>query len=326
MVPGKSKSIIVRKRSSRNSRNRSAAKTIFITGATGFLGSHFLELSKNYDWKLRCLARKLPRKNKFKHVEWVKGDLQKIVKWKHVLKDCDIIIHLATMPLLETDKKPIEAFRTILGSTQKLISLGRKYGVSRFIIASTGEAYGSPKKLPVKETQELSPLSFYGFLKACSDLYALKEAQKHSLSLTILRFFNIYGLSVENKLPPIVIKSFAEQLIANKPIVLHASKKNSRDFIHVRDAAQSIIQSILQSEARGVINIGSGKETFLKDLATRIAKILHKKLVIEFRPNEGRKRRLQADCTLARDKLSFYPKVSLDQGLREMLKPYSSKQ
>jgi UDP-glucose 4-epimerase len=293
--------------------------TIFVTGATGYLGGHFLEASKNESLELRCLVRKIPRLS-YPNVRWVRGDIRRPANWRKTLKGCDAVLHLATIPLTESEKDPIFASEVIVGGIKNLIEEGVRNKISRYIIGSTAEVYGSPQKLPVKETESLSPLSIYGYLKACADLYALSKAQNDNLQITILRIFNIYGPRADGTVPPLVFRSFAEQLIAGKPIILHASQKNSRDFIYITDVAKLLVNCIQKPRVHGVFNIGSGEETALKDLASRISKILDKKLKIDFRPEEGRKRRLAANISLARKKIGFHPKVSLDQGLHEVLK------
>lgn len=298
----------------------SSGKVIFLTGGSGFLGQHFIHLCSTKNWRLKCLARHIPSSRLNNRVQWIKGSLEKKNSWKSHLKGCDTVVHLAAVPLLETDQNPELAVKVMIAGLRDLLEEGRKCGIKRFIIASTAEAYGSPDKLPVKESQLPQPLSLYGFLKLNADLLAQREAKAHNLSIALLRFFNLYGPTVSGELPQTVVKIFIDQLLAGKAIILHASKKNSRDFIFVTDAARAIISAIEHPSATGIFNIASGEETFLLDLARKISKKIKRSCRIDFKPDQGRKRRLKADVTKANKFLGFKCKVSLDKGLNEVLK------
>ena len=295
-----------------------SGQTIFVTGATGFLGGHFLKSARAHCWKLRCLTRNPPSLI-LPNAEWVKGNLSTTGRWKEKLKGCSIIVHLATCPLLECERSPQKGCEIIIGGINRLFTIAEVYGIKRIILASTAEVYGSPKRLPITESTHLQPLSVYGFFKACADLYALKHAETRGLSLCILRFFNLYGRAINGSLPSNVLSLFAQRIIRGKSIILHASFQNSRDFLHVQDAARALLLAIHNKKAEGIINIGSGKETTLQEAARQLSHLANQRFSIDFRPNEGRLRCMVADTHLAYRVLNFKSKVSLEFGLREVL-------
>jgi UDP-glucose 4-epimerase len=309
MVPSSSSSSLIT--------SMTSPKRIFVTGATGFLGGHFVELARSR-WKLVCLARK-PSTKSLKNVAWVKGDLTKDGSWTKALQNCDTVVHLATHPLLECEKDPEQASRVILEGMRSLIRACEKYRISKLVIASTAEVYGSPKRLPISENNRAQPLSVYGFLKACADLYALEFGKSTGMSVCVLRFFNLYGRAVDGSLPVNVLRLFGERILRGEPIVLHRSYKNSRDFLHVKDAARALCLGVEKRSAVGVINVGSGKEVSLLSAARAISALARKPLEIDFQPKEGRLRRGRADTKKARSLLGFKPKISLKRGLIEIL-------
>ena len=229
------------------------------------------------------------------------------------------MIHLATVPFQECEHNPLLASKIIIDGFHRLLKHAKEYSVKRLIMASSSEVYGLPSQLPIRETTSLKPLSVYGFLKTCADLHALERAESWELPICILRFFNLYGSPVEGPLPKTVLYQFAGQILRDEPIILHASLQNSRDFLHVQDAARALVLAIQHEEAEGVINVGSGNEVYLREAACRLSHRARRHLQIDCRPNEGRLRRAVADIRRARQKLGFAPKVSLDQGLREVL-------
>ncbi len=293
-------------------------QTIFVTGSTGYLGGHFLKLATHHSWQLYCLVRKPPR-YRMPHVKWIRGDLLQDSHWIRKLEGCSMIVHLATCPLLECERNPLLAADVIVGGLDRILEGAIKHGIKHFILASTAEVYGSPSRLPITETTPLKPRSIYGFFKACADLHAFVQAKEHHLSVCALRFFNLYGRAACGETPSSIFNLFARQILQGKPVVLHASYCNSRDFIHVKDAAQALWKAIQNKNAQGIINIGSGRETFLQDAAQKLADMAGRHLEIDFRPHEGRLRRMVAGGQRAHKILNFVPKVSLDQGMREVL-------
>lgn len=291
--------------------------TLFVTGGTGFLGGHFLLEARRRRWRLRCLARRaMPRMS---GVEWVRGDLAKAGRWESRLRGCDTVVHLASAQLADCERDPVLGSRVIVEGTARLLAASVRAGVKRFVQASTAEAYGTPSRLPAGPRTPLKPQSLYGWFKACADLCALETGRRGALSVALLRFFNIYGRDARGDVPRTVLRLFAEKIVADQPILLHASLKNSRDFIHVRDAARALALAVADDDATGVIPIGTGRETTLLRAARMLARLAKRKLKVDFRPKEGRLRRLSADPQRARKELGFVPKVSLEQGLREVL-------
>jgi UDP-glucose 4-epimerase len=294
------------------------ARTLFVTGATGLVGSHFLKAAASLPWDFRCLSRAPPSRSTGR-LRWIRGDLREPAPWAGELRACDAIVHLATMSLTEVDKDPVGAVDVIVDSTTRLLKEGHAQGVRRFVMASTAEIYGSPRQLPIRETSKSKPLSLYGRLKADAELRAMRDAALNGDSLVILRFFNIYGLRPDGSLPPIVIRAFVERMSSGKPVVLEGARSNSRDFVHVSDACQALIRAVQRPHVSGAYNIGSGHETTLASLAHKIAACIGRKVEIEPRPHEGRSRRVVADVRRARRDLGYAPRISLEHGLREVL-------
>jgi UDP-glucose 4-epimerase len=290
---------------------------LFLTGGTGYLGRHFLEL-QDRNTAIRALVRRVPDWSR-ESIEWVKGDLSHEGDWRNALEGCSAVVHLATANLESCEQHPAAARRLILDGLTDLIAAATKHGVRRFLVASTAEVYGAPKRVPITEKTALQPLSFYGYLKGAADLYTAYCDSAGMIKATTLRFSNLFGKAVEGQMPRIVLRTFAGRILAGDPVVLHASLKNSRDFLHVKDAALALWKAIHHEDARGVINIGSGVETTLEVAAKRLAELASRPLSIDFRRKEGRLRRGKLSIERARRLVGFQPNIPFDQGLREVL-------
>lgn len=294
---------------------------LFVTGATGYLGGHFLRLAVRQGWRVRCLTRRPPEAAAAAAagVEWVKGDLLRPGPWGDKLRGCGVVVHLATHPLLECERDPTRGAAVIVGGMARLLRMVGAQRIRRLIVASSMEVYGLPVKLPVSERAPVNPRSLYGFFKACADLHVLRQESRMKLSVCILRFANLYGPAADGSFQPMVLRLFAERVRRGAPVILHQSLKNSRDFLHVRDAARALLLAVRRRPSAKVINVGTGRETTLKEAAQKLARLAGKRLRIDFRPHEGRLRWMRTDPRRARRELGFVPEVALDQGLKEVL-------
>jgi nucleoside-diphosphate-sugar epimerase len=294
-------------------------RPIFVTGATGYLGRHFIASPARRRRPLLCLAR-TPPSEPASGVEWVQGDVTSDGAWQRRVRGCDAVVHLATVPLAECESDPAAGERVIVGGLRRLLDAASQSPVRRWVVASTLEVYGISARLPIDERAALAPASTYGYLKACADLYAGLRAREQGLSLCILRFSNLYGSDPQLDSPETVLNVFARRILAGETVVLHRSYRNSRDFLHVRDAARALWLALDRPAAEGVLTIGSGAETRLKDAATLLARIARRELRIELRPDDGRVRRARAGLVRARAALGFAPAVPLERGLREVVR------
>ncbi len=292
-----------------------AKAPLFVTGASGYVGGHFLREARRRRWRLRCLAR-APSHRRGGRVRWIQGDLCRKGKWERSLKGCRAVIHLATASLLECERDPAAAAAVILDGTRRLLDAARRAGVKRVIFASSSEVYGDPPRLPVRESDPLSPLSIYGFLKACAEILVLR----HAASACVLRFFNLYGEAVDGRPRETVLNLFARRILAGEAVAIDRSPKNSRDFLHVQDAAQALAAAINREEASGVINIGSGCETRLLAAARKIGAWAGHRAHPKIRSGAGRLRRMRAATRRAQALLDFSPRQNFDDGLRQTLR------
>jgi len=291
---------------------------LFVTGATGLIGAHFVRQALERKWRLRCLIRHAaPFANP--GIRWVRGDLRKNGRWMSQLKGCDAVVHLAVLPLPECEKNPLQGCETIVGGLKRLLDAATRADVRRAMIGSSAEVYGLPRRFSITEKTPVRPLSIYGLLKAAADLLALRHGARTGTSVCVLRFFNVYGRKTDGSAPNNVAHLFADQILRDETIALHGSARNSRDFLHVRDAVRALLLAVERPKAEGVFNVSSGRETTLLRIAQRLAVLSGRKLRAQVRPSKGRFRRMRGDSGRARRILGFRPKVPLDEGLREVL-------
>ncbi len=293
-----------------------------ITGAAGFLGS--------------ALANRLVKDGHVvfglddlsagdagilvKEVRFTKGDVRdKTILW-NLLREIDCVYHLAArVSVSESVLYPSEYTAVNVMGTVNLMEAMRDVGVHRVILASSGAVYGDQVAQPVVENAEPHPRSPYAVSKLSAEYYVRTIGSLWGMETVCLRIFNAYGPG--QRIPVLhapVIPSCLRNAIQNGTIVVHGDGKQTRDYIYLDDVVNALVSS---STAEGVnnriINVGSGKETSVRDIIQIAMEITGGHPEVVYNPrNDGGPARLCADLTLAKQKLNYAPRTSLGDGLR----------
>jgi dTDP-glucose 4,6-dehydratase len=190
--------------------------------------------------------------------------------------------------------------------------------VGKFIQTSTSEVYGSPERVPIKETDSLKPQSPYSASKIGSDAIALSFYYSYGLPVAIIRPFNAFGPRQSARA---VIPAIITQALAGGAIRL-GSLTPRRDFTFVKDTVEGFLKVAESPRSVGeVINIGTGKDISVGGIVLLVEKILGKKLRLEedkrrVRPKKSEVVRLLADISKAKRLLKWQPRFSFEEGLR----------
>lgn len=293
-----------------------------ITGAAGFIGTvlaNQLIKQGHYVRALDDLSTGDPTKL-LPDVAFTRGDVNDRPKLWTLLQDIDCVYHLAARVVVqESVLYPREYNQVNVGGTVTLMEAMRDVGVRRVVFASSGAIYGNQDKQPVTESARPKPTSPYAVSKLSAEYYIHSIGSLWGIETVSLRIFNAYGPG--QQMPPThppVIPHFFKQAYQNGTLVLHGDGNQTRDYVFVEDVVQGLITASTAPEVnRLTINIGSGIETSIRDLAKKITEISGKnpEIVYNIR-NEGGPNRMCADLTLAKEKLNFSPKISLEEGLR----------
>ena len=186
-----------------------------------------------------------------------------------------------------------------------------------FIQISTSEVYGSAQKIPMDENHPTAPHSTYAVSKLAADRSAFTLYKENGFPTVVIRPFNSYGPRFTE---PYIIPEIMTQILRGAEELTLGNVSTSRDFTFVEDTANGIIRSILYKKAIGeIINIGSGTEISILNLAKKILKTSGKKINIKY--DESRTRpydvnRLICDNRKAMKLLKWKPKISVDVGLK----------
>lgn len=304
-------------------------KTILVAGGAGFIGSHLCQqlLKKN---KVICVDNLITgdKKNLNEIIEnpdfrFIKQD---IIKPLRIREKIDEIYDLACPASpLQLTKVPIEILLTCSLGVKNMLNLAVSHR-ARLLHTSTSEVYGNPLKHPQKESYwgNVNPIgvrSCYDEGKRFAESLIENYRKKYHLDTKIVRIFNTYGPKMQPD-DGRVISNFMTQALSGKELTVYGDGTQTRSFCYITDMIDGILQ-MMRSNEHGPINLGNPDEYRVLDLAKIIIALTGSKSKITFLPapkDDPIKRR--PDIKLALKKLSWKSKVSLEQGLLEMIKYY----
>jgi|SRR3989344_9699036 len=304
-------------------------KTVLVTGASGFVGTHLVKRLLEKKSRIITLSKKGSEllKDTQNEVGCSIEDFEKINSLIQKNK-VDIIFHLAAQPIVEIGQSnPIRTFEVNIRGTWNILEAARENNVKKIIIASTVHVYGDNPKTPFKEEYFPQPSRPYETSKACADLLAQSFADTYNLPVEIPRFVNIYGPGDSNfsRLIPKVIKSI---LVGEKPEVWDIG--SIRDFLYIDDVISAYLK-LAEKKLNGgkrlrVFNFGTGKPIKIHDLVLKIIELSKKKIKLEMeKPPEERANEIKkqyVSITKAKRELNWFPKVSLEDGLTRTIDWY----
>ena len=297
-----------------------------ITGVAGFLGSalakrlvdeghQVLGLDDLSTGKLEAVPE---------GVEFELGDMLDRPKLWTLLQDVECVYHLAArVAVQESILFPREYNSTNVGGTVSVMEAMRDVGVKRVVFTSSGAVYGAQGEQPLHEEMRPAPDSPYAVSKLSAEYYIKTIGRLWGIETITLRIFNAYGPGqrVTADHPP-VIPNFLKQSVHQGTLVIHNSGTQTRDFVYLDDVVDALIAASSASGVDGsTINVGSGKETSIVDLAARVVEITGSKTEAIYNPKaKGGVSRMRADITRAGHFLGYQPKIGLAEGLNLTLK------
>lgn len=302
---------------------------VLVTGGAGFIGSHVVRKLLGEKMHVVVLdnlssgTRKNLAFGSGTNLEFMRGDILDSRKVKEALRGVDSVVHLAALvSVQESLRTPSLTYKVNLKGTENLLGGSVEAGIKKFVLASTCAVYGNARRLPIAESARRRPLSPYADSKAKAEDVCRSFADRIRSGLTILRFFNVYGPGQERSAYANVITTFVGRLSTGRELVVYGDGRQTRDFVHVYDVAEAISLALRRQGSFEVLNLGSGHETSVNGLVETLSEIVGRDgaNVVHARPRSGEIRRSLADISRLRDTLGFSPKVTLEEGLRELLK------
>ena len=302
------------------------SRKVLVTGAAGFIGSQ--------------LAKALAEAgNEVVGIDNLSSGSKKLVdaissdNFKFIETDCNskefvekaskekfyaILHYAATVGVKTTLENPLKVLKDIDG-IRNVLEVAKK-NKSKVIFASSSEVYGEPLEIPQKETSPLNGTITYDVVKLVGEKYMEAYAKEFGLSTCSLRIFNTYGPGQRSSEYGFVVGIFIQQALKNEKLTVFGEGTQTRDFTFVEDHVKAVTSLMDKDFSGEVINVGTGKETSINELARKIVKISGSKSEIKNLDARGFeiKRRL-ADVSKLKEICGFVPETELEEGLKKTI-------
>lgn len=307
-------------------------KRAFVTGADGFIGSHLAELLLEKGYSVKALSQY----NSFNNWGWledipahtnlevVSGDIRDPHFCKEVIKNVDIVFHLAALIAIPYSYlAPDSYIDTNIKGTLNIVQAAKENGNIRIIHTSTSEVYGTAQYIPIDEKHPKQPQSPYSASKIGADAIALSFYNAFELPVTIARPFNTYGPRQSARA---IIPSIITQIASGIQEIKLGDLSPTRDLNFVKDTCAGFIALAENENTIGrEINIATNSEISMQDLLNMIKDIMKSdvKFIVDeqrLRPGKSEVFRLYGDNTLLKELTGYTPKYTLENGLAETIK------
>jgi UDP-glucuronate decarboxylase len=296
---------------------------ILVTGGAGFLGSHLCERLLREGHEVICLDNFFTgrRKNIHAYLADQNFELLRHDVVEPLLLEVDRIYHLACPASpVHYQYNPVKTIKTNVLGTHNMLGLAKRTR-ARFLLASTSEVYGDPKVHPQTEDYwgNVNPIgirSCYDEGKRVAETFTMDYHRQNRVDIRIIRIFNTYG---PRMLPDDgrVVSNFIVQALKGEDITVYGDGSQTRSFCYVDDLIDGMVRMMGSESFTGPVNLGNPEEFTILALAKKIIAMTGSRSKIVFKPlpSDDPTQR-QPDIGLAKQKLGWQPKVTVDEGFK----------
>ena len=307
-------------------------KRVLVTGGAGFLGSHLCERLLAEGCDVICLDN------------FFTGTRDNII---HLMDDhrFELLRHDVVLPLfIEVDEiynlacpaspihyqyNPIKTTKTSVMGAINMLGLAKRTR-ARILQASTSEVYGDPAVHPQPESywgnvNPIGPRACYDEGKRCAETLCFDYHREHGLPVKVVRIFNTYGPRMHPN-DGRVVSNFIVQALKGEDITLYGDGSQTRSFCYVDEMVDGFMRMMASpADFTGPVNLGNPAEFTIRELAEKVLDLTgsRSRLVTKPLPADDPKQR-QPDITLARNKLGWEPKVTLEEGLKKTIEYFDA--
>lgn len=306
-------------------------KSVLVTGADGFIGSHLTELLVREGYQVKALSQY----NSFNDWGWLEdvdcldqievmtGDVRDPHYCKHLTKDVDVVFHLAALIAIPYSYVAPDSYvDTNITGTLNICQAALENGVKRVIHTSTSEVYGTAKYVPIDESHSLQPQSPYSASKIGADMMAMSFYNAFDLPIIVARPFNTYGPRQSARA---IIPTIISQIAAGEKHIKVGDLSPTRDFNYVEDTCRGFLALARCDDAIGnIVNIASNYEISMGDTLNLIRDLMHSDIQFvtdeqRLRPGKSEVFQLWGENRLIQELTGFKSHYDIRAGLQKTI-------
>ncbi len=308
-----------------------STKRILVTGGAGLIGSTIADRLTR-DSENRVIAMDKLSRGRLENLSaviesdnltFVEADIRDRDQLAEIFDGIDVVYHLAAIRITQCEDDPRLAIDVMANGAFNVFEAAVDAGVSRVVAASSASIYGLADTFPTAEDHHpYHNRTLYGATKAFNEGLLRSFNEIYGLDYVALRYFNVYGprMDAHGKYTEVLIR-WMEQIEAGDPPLIFGDGTQTMDFVFVDDVARATILAAESPVTDVVLNVGSGTETSLTELAEALVAVMGADLEpvqVDERAVNPVRRRL-SDTSRARELLGFEAEVPLDEGLRRLV-------
>lgn len=307
------------------------AATVLVTGGAGFIGSHVAEallargdrvviLDNFNDFYDPAIKRRNAAVAERAGAIVVEADFcapDAVASLLQAHRPTGVIHLGAYAGVIPSVREPLRYVQANVLGTTVLLDAAVRYGVERFVLASSSSVYGNNRKVPFAEDDPVNePISPYAATKRSCELIAHTFSHLHGLPVTALRFFTAFG---PRQRPDLAIHLFMRRIAAGEPITIFGDGSMSRDFTYIDDIVAGVLRALDRCgevQPFRIYNLGGSDPVRVDALVAAIEQALERPANVEHRPHRpGDVERTYADLARSRAELGYEPRTVLAEGL-----------
>ena len=295
---------------------------VLVTGGAGFIGSHTVDALIAEGHNVTILDNLSSGDITFVNPKatFFREDILNRQRLAELLQagSFDAVLHFAAQTMVSVSQSdPIRDAELNIMGTVLLLKAACTAGVKRFVFSSSAAIYGDVKELPILETAQKYPMSFYGLSKLSAERYIAMFAEHNDINCIVFRYANVYGERQGNNGEGGVVSVFARKFLERQPIRIFGNGEQTRDFIYVGDVARANCLALTTEKINAVYNISSQTETSVNRLVELFQNVSGRSSNLVFsEPRQGDVLRSLLSRESATEKLRWKPSVLLEEGLQ----------
>jgi len=303
---------------------------VVVTGGAGTIGSHVVDAALAagaqeviaIDLLLRGDRGNIAGAVATGRARLVEIDIRDREAVRTNIDGADVVFHQAALRWTLCQERPRDCQEVMVDGTFNVLEAASAAKVRRFVLASSAVVYGDPIRLPYDEDHPVGGTRVYGAAKVANEQMARAFAHASGLPTTILRYFNVYGPRQDIRSPYVeVMVKWLDLIDQGKPLVLYGDGSASVDFVYVGDVARANLLACDTKTIDDIVNVCSGIETRMSDLAALLLELTGSNVGVEHRPQPAGAlpARRYGDPRRARELLGFAAKTDLRDGVKQLI-------